>query len=110
MVGTQTGFDSLLETCTDERRRDVLCALADGRRTMSLEDLAAAVAQGAGEATSLVEAELHHVHLPRLEEVGLVEYDADGRTAELTERFHRLEPDICRLIDAAPGRSMPSRV
>ena len=110
MVGTPTGFDSLLETCTNERRRDALCALADGRRTMSLEDLAAAARDGPGETTSRVEAELHHVHLPQLEEVGLVEYDADRRTAELTGRFYRLEPDLCRFIDAAPGRSMASGV
>lgn len=72
--------DGVLKTLADERRRAILEFLYDRSKPVDVEDVAAYL-DGRTDADdeSLVE-KLHHVHLPALEEVGLLRYDpAAGR-------------------------------
>jgi hypothetical protein len=64
------------------RRRHTLDALATLTLPVALEDLAAAVAAreadqpaGAGEPAERVAVSLHHVHLPLLDDRGVLDYD-----------------------------------
>lgn len=87
--------DSLFDTLADTSRRRVLAALFD-TRTRSVNDLARTLADPDGQpgdrqpsesSTDAVERyhlRLHHVHLPRLADAGLVSYDADQSVVELT--------------------------
>jgi len=71
----------ILDALADHRRRSVCEVLADAdREFLSLEDVAERVA---GRETGRVEASqvrvgLHHVHLPKLDNAGLLEYDHDA--------------------------------
>jgi hypothetical protein len=74
-------------------RRAALAVLAENASTMTLADLASKMAATGGDASvdedvrdlKLV---LHHNHLPRLAEAGLVEYDASANSVRpRTERL-----------------------
>jgi hypothetical protein len=77
-------WDGVLESLADERRRIALSVLSAADGTVDRERLAASVAARA-ECVSETEVpprdakdvllSLHHVHLPKLDEAGLVEYD-----------------------------------
>lgn len=82
-------LDRLFDALSDPHRRYAIDYLHDQSQPVSLERLAAAVA--AREAGRAIEGgferrialKLHHVHVPKLEEAGLVERSAAG--IELTE-------------------------
>lgn len=89
----------------DERRRRVLAHLRrrpDG--VSSVEELAEHLldADGAapetGETSGRIETSLHHKHLPKMVEAGVLEYDTRSRTV-------RYEPDeeVEELLDVALG-------
>lgn len=67
----------------DDRRRLTIALLADRTNPMSLEDLAKEIAtnehgtlpNGAG--IEQVSTSLHHIHLPKLDEAGVLTYDPD---------------------------------
>ena len=103
---TSTDAQSLNTVFTllrDRRRRYALAALADREPPVSLSELAAAVATreasdadrpsddtagAARDATTTVAADdvaqaLHHVHLPKLADAGVVDYDAAENTVTL---------------------------
>lgn len=98
MVGTQTETEAILEQCGTERRRRVLETLAAQTRTMTVDELADAVAEGdrdgprgdgSGGTRSEIRIALHHVHLPSLDQAGLIAYDEEAHLAEPTARFVR---------------------
>lgn len=69
----------------DVRRRRTLDVLSNATATVELSELAAAVAERAeahsGErtvVTNRVAISLHHVHLPRMDELGVLDYDSDS--------------------------------
>lgn len=69
------------------RRQDIVSILADRRDPITLEDLASEVAQDqrsrttdGGEAVPGLQATLHHVDLPTLDDVGLIDYDREKKT------------------------------
>ncbi|NKE36506.1 hypothetical protein GWG54_11865 [Natronococcus sp. JC468] len=72
--------------CTDERRRLTLEVLASRADSLGLEELAAAVTRRAGlDGSATVERvalELHHGHLPRLADRGVLDYDPNRRRVE----------------------------
>lgn len=111
MVGT-IDFDAVLELCQHEHRRLVLGVLAEERRAMSVGELAEAVGAPEGDAAprdgpeaghDRIRAGLHHRHLPRLEAVGLVEYDDGRNVVELTDEFDRVEPSVSAVLEAGPA-------
>lgn len=70
---TETQRHRLLESA---RRRHVLAIVAGREEPIALEDLAALVAEREGgvDATDLATT-LHHVHLPKMVNAGVLEYD-----------------------------------
>lgn len=67
-----------------DRRRYVLAVLSDRREPLDLTDLAVAVAQrepGVAEDdpddVQALATTLHHIHLPKLAEAGIVDYEPD---------------------------------
>lgn len=79
--------DEVIATLADEERRVVLYFLRE-HGSASLSELADVVTGwtrtergvASPEDRDRVRAALHHVHLPKLESVGLVSYDADSQT------------------------------
>lgn len=70
-----------------ERRRVTLEVLTDWSAPVDVEDLAAAVAEreadGADESTvRRVTVSLHHLHLPKMAEAGVVDYDPGAARVE----------------------------
>jgi len=89
----------LLDALAHERRRSVCEALAAAdREFLPLEELTERVAardhDGADPQT--VRVELHHVHLPKLDEAGLLEYDY-----ELNTVCYESDPVVAAIADGA---------
>jgi len=91
--GDETGSDeptnALFDALAHRYRRFALAALSSRDEPMALADLAVDVAKretgDTGEWVSKerareIEISLYHVHVPKLEDVGLVEYDRDRNT------------------------------
>lgn len=81
-------LDTVFSVLSNERRRHVLHVLADVRTCISLEELTDRVAASEYDipiaripetVRADIEATLHHVHLPRLSDVGVVTYDVTER-------------------------------
>lgn len=71
------------------RRRRLLSALADRDRA-TVEELAAAIADGTDAEHTRLAGSLVHVHLPKLDDAGVVVYDADASVVEPTDEVERL--------------------
>jgi len=88
-VADPTPIESLLDdrSITDERRRSAVRALAErDDDTVAPADLAADLeSEWNARNRETIAAELHHVHLPKLNEAGVVEYDAEATTARLLD-------------------------
>lgn len=85
MIDTDAqGWDEVLGCFADERRRVVLSTLSLNDGPMDRADLAAEVAEtaeaDAQDSVHDVLVELHHVHLPKLDEAGLLTYDVEDHT------------------------------
>lgn len=82
--------DTALRVLADRRRRQLLRYLAESDSTATLDHLVTALDEPTGGATApdatreQLGAELQHVHLPMLQDAGLVEYDARTDTI----RYH----------------------
>ena len=76
--------DDVFECLADGNRRAVVAELRD-RGDSSLRDLAGCLTD-TGDRTERIEQELHHRHLPKLADAGLVEYDPKERAIAPTER------------------------
>lgn len=81
-------WEALAELFGDPRRRCVASIVAERRRPVGLEELADELTSGersvstpGGDEDSEVPVALHHVDLPRLDDVGLIDYDSTDRTA-----------------------------
>ena len=100
LVQCTCGTDELFRLLTDASRRRVIALLEN------LESNWIRVGQMAQqlsmtrkeEIISEWERELHHIHLPMLEDTGLIEYDRQGRVV----RYYRCETiaDILAVIDS----------
>lgn len=85
--GTTTGIDELTERqhhelLSADRRKAALEVLDGGTDSVALEELAAAVAAREGEGTGegaveRVATTLHHVHLPKMDDAGVIDYDPE---------------------------------
>lgn len=79
--------DQRHQLLANHRRELAVTLLADRTRLMSLAELAAAVGHhdpcvdGSNQAAlDRVALDLHHVHLPLMDDLGVLDYDADART------------------------------
>ncbi len=86
----RTRIESLLEdrSITDERRRGVARSIAEhDEATVTPTEIAADLeSEWNVRNRETIAAELHHVHLPKLDEAGVVEYDAEATTARLRDQ------------------------
>lgn len=84
-------FDAVFDALADERRRETVSQLVEAGGEMSVDGLLAAVATDGRGIETVADGSgrhairFHHVHLPKLEDVGLVEYDHETETVELTD-------------------------
>lgn len=100
-------LDQLFDGLADRRRRYALAVLHEHDAPLALADLADEVATGwdgrrfADGSTGDVEqvyASLYHMHIPKLVEAGLVEYDASQDTVAATERVETREEFWSRVL------------
>lgn len=84
-------WEALAALLARPRRRDVVSTVASHRRPLSLDELATALTASeyvsgttASGETNRLPGTLHHVDLPKLDDVGLIEYDSDERTITRT--------------------------
>jgi hypothetical protein len=93
--------DRAFDLLADPRRWRALAALRSADGPMALVDLAAATAarvEGVDPAAVSLDrrertaAQLHHVHLPKLDDADVVSYDPAENRATLTDRAERLDP------------------
>ncbi|USZ67494.1 hypothetical protein NGM10_12240 [Halorussus salilacus] len=83
-------LDAIFELLVTERRRNALYVLYRSPGPLSVSALAEEVAALEGADPERVATALHHVHLPKLADAGVVEYDGDAvRLDDLSERFRR---------------------
>lgn len=93
-------IDEILSLLADRHRRRGLCVLRNGGgRAMTLDTLASEIASAddvtADRAT--VETSLYHVHLPKLADAGVVEFDA--RSGDVRYRSVPLVEDVLTLLE-----------
>ncbi|NHN59074.1 MULTISPECIES: hypothetical protein [Halorussus] len=93
--------DQTLELLADGRRRNAVAALRETDGAATLGELAAATAARLDDVDrpavptdrrERVAASLHHSHLPKLADAGVVEYDPGESRVVLTETAAELEP------------------
>ncbi|WP_435180882.1 DUF7344 domain-containing protein [Halorussus sp. AFM4] len=107
--GGVSRLDRYLRTLGDERRRHLLYYLSDNP-SATVDELAREVAaRDTDRATSAVSeeecdrmrAKLHHEHLPRLRDYGIVDYDERNRDVRLVDRSQVLLMllQVCRFIE-----------
>ncbi|MFC4551174.1 MULTISPECIES: DUF7344 domain-containing protein [Halorussus] len=94
-------LDVLFEALADSRRRHVLSILLDRPTPLDVETLARAVAAREAVATAAdppddvvrrVQVSLHHVHLPKLADTGVVEYDYERGAVAVGEEMDAVSP------------------
>ena len=110
-----TSIDELFDALCDPRRRETIAILAERRETMAVSDLAEALAEreldGArASGADDIQVTLRHLHLPKLAESGLVEYEPRESTVRLEatlggKRIENARDWLRRLDDAARDRS-----
>lgn len=91
-VGDEENADGLttseqFELLRSERRRQVMDALHDEAEPLALEALAARIAEDetdseSDETVHSVSISLHHLHLPKMDEMGVLDYDAEAHRIE----------------------------
>lgn len=116
MVGTPTEFDTLLELCREHHRRIVLAVLATEKRALTINDLTTAIVthnhhtplkERSEDESMKIRTALHHVHIPKLANLSLVDYDPERHLVEPTPQFERLEPQLAAILDADPELNSP---
>ena len=116
MVGPALDFDAVLELSRNEHRRIVLGVLAGHGRPLTINDLSKAIVKhnhgipvtdASAELFESIAIELVHVHVPKLADHGLVEYDQERRLVEPTAKFEQLQPELSAIVEADPGLDVP---
>lgn len=85
-------LDDVFEVLSANRRRHALYVLYRRSDSTTVRDLADALTPESGTDTARTTAALAHVHLPKLDDAGVVEYDREAGTvalADLPDRFDR---------------------
>ena len=97
-------LNAILEVLAHHHRREILRALVGAPdHTASVDELAGRICDREIERTGerpgrdQIEMALHHVHLPKLADLGLVEYDA--RSQELRYRRNDLLENLLEYLD-----------
>nr|WP_227377773.1 transcriptional regulator [Haladaptatus halobius] len=65
------------------------------------------LSEASDEELTQIKSSLYHVHLPKLEDTGVIEYDPKQRLVKPTAQFDQLQPHLSALIDADPDLEIP---
>ena len=96
--------DELFEALADSRRRAALDVVSDADPPVTLSDLAESVAARlAGSDRERVHVSLAHAHVPKLDEYGILDYDAEDGTVAPDRRM----PQADSLLTAARSLDIP---
>ncbi len=91
--------ETAFELLSSALRRDVLAVLRDRRSPIGLDEIAEAVREEAASASETpsdpekTRVALHHVHLPKLDDAGVVSYDPGTKTVT-PERLDAIAPYV----------------
>lgn len=96
-----------LNSLTDSFRRRLLVVLGDQARAMTEQEIAARLATERGESTEdasleerrAIRSRLQHVHLPKLEDVGLVSWNETDETVTLSDHPVHDDPQFRQIIE-----------
>ncbi|PSQ01291.1 hypothetical protein BRC94_04195 [Halobacteriales archaeon QS_5_70_17] len=100
---TALSEEKLYAALAEDRRRRTLSYLVETGAAATLDELTTAIAAAedrtpptdlSPSTTRTVGIALHHVHLPKLDEKGLVEYDSDDRVVSLTVDVTAITPHL----------------
>lgn len=114
---TGSEVDAVLEACGDAHRRIVLAVLVDQQRTVTTDDLTKAIlkhnhhtplTEADGETLMQIKTALHHVHIPKLVDSRLVEYDSERSLVEPTAYLDQIRARLSPLLDADSGLPRPA--
>lgn len=109
-------YGTVLDICKHHHRRIVLATLAEEQRPLTLNDLTHAILRynhqttivdASNQLLTQIQQELYRSHIPKLESIGVVEYDPERRQVEPTEQFDQLHPYLPAIIDADPNLDAP---
>lgn len=107
----ETEFDTVLDLCQDKHRRIILAVLDAHKRTLTVQDLTKSIVKHnhnipltevSAEAVTQINYRLHHLHLPKLEASGVIEYDSESQRVKPTKEFDQLQHPFSAIIDADP--------
>jgi hypothetical protein len=109
-------FDTVLDACEHPYRRVVLAALVETHRSVPVNDLANAIVthnhhvpptDASGETLTRIRTALHHVHLPKLDEAGFIQYDSEHHLVKPTTQFNGGESQLVAVLGADSELAMP---
>ncbi|AEH37150.1 DUF7344 domain-containing protein [Halopiger xanaduensis] len=98
--------DVIFELISHQRRHAILDLLLTYDQSLTITDLRNEIVEKeedteiteiSSEQVKQVHISLHHVHIPKLEEKGIVNYDSDRSIVEPTEKLSQLEPFLSQL-------------
>ncbi|GAA0197955.1 ArsR family transcriptional regulator [Haladaptatus pallidirubidus] len=90
--------DEIFDVLGHSHRRHALSALMNCNGKATVTELVEKTSYRIETPPERVEVGLHHSHLPRLEGLGVVEYDSETNVVELTDTASDLEPFV-KLVD-----------
>jgi hypothetical protein len=96
-LATQERIDAVHSVLADSERRSIVRMLAAGSSPIAVPSLVDRLADE-GERTA-VHTRLYHQHLPKMAEVGFVEYDPDAERVALTSRGKRADTVATRTAE-----------
>ena len=111
MMDTTSEFDAVLSLCQNQHRRIVIAVLAEEQQSTTLDDLIRAIVrynhqmpfpEASDEIVTQIQISLHHLHLPKLNDAGLVEYYPEQQRVMPTEQFDQIQPLLSAIIEADP--------
>lgn len=82
---SERSLDVIFRVLARQRRRDALYVLYRHPGSLAVAELADEVASVEGTDPERVRTSLHHVHLPKLVDAGVAEYDAETGTVRLAD-------------------------
>jgi len=109
---TEISQDEIFDLLSNPRRRYVINYLLREDRPVSIQELSKELAMwefevDADELTDQQEKRiyvaLYQTHIPKLEDVGVIEYDSDASLVELTDQATQLQP----YVEEAPVQERP---
>ena len=100
-------LDTVLDICEHKYRRVVLAVLEDQHQSVPINDLTNAIvehnhhmplAEASSETVTEIQTALHHIHLPKLAEAGLIEYDSERQVVEPTALVEQEESHLSAIL------------